>query len=263
VGGSVKSILYLIYLHQFLRSSKIITISILLFELLIQIPFEDNTGEFPKWSFTQSLNLEFESDYSTELMGKETNNASSEIGPDLFCFNFEPKEQPVQQNLSMEHTPAQSQDALKSECGIHGEHSANYSLNMKHAFMEAEESLKKVDSFSRWISKELAAVDDLHMQSSPGVSWGTDECGNVIDDTSLNPSLSQDQLFSIHDFSPKWAYAGSEIEVLIMCNKLHAKDMHIHIYRKLDISYITNSLFPSYPIKEQNHKIINGCLKII
>ncbi|CAJ2678098.1 unnamed protein product [Trifolium pratense] len=187
-----------------------------------QIPFEDNTGDFPKWSFTQSLNLEFESDYSTELLGKETNNASSEIGPDLFCFNFEPKEQSVQQNLSKEHTPAQSQDALKSECGVHGEHSANYSLNMKHAFMEAE-SLKKVDSFSRWISKELAAVDDLHMQSSPGISWGTDECGNVIDDTSLNLSLSQDQLFSIHDFSPKWAYAGSEIEVLIIGTFLKSK----------------------------------------
>ncbi|GAU34126.1 hypothetical protein TSUD_66050, partial [Trifolium subterraneum] len=188
----------------------------------LRIPFEDNTGEFPKWSFTQSLNLEFESDYSTELLGKETNNASSEIGPDLFCFNFEPKEQPLQQNLSKEHTPAQSQDTLKSDRGVNGEHSANYSLNMKHAFM-AEESLKKVDSFSRWISKELAAVDDLHMQSSPGISWGTDECGNVIDDTSLNLSLSQDQLFSIHDFSPKWAYAGSDIEVLIIGTFLKSK----------------------------------------
>ncbi|KAL5102496.1 hypothetical protein RYX36_006823 [Vicia faba] len=77
------------------------------------IPFEDNTGEFPKWSFTQSLTSEFESDYSAELLGKETNNASPEIGLDPFYFNYEPKEQPVQQNMSNEH--AQSQDALKSD----------------------------------------------------------------------------------------------------------------------------------------------------
>ncbi|KAL5064294.1 hypothetical protein RYX36_026031 [Vicia faba] len=77
------------------------------------IPFEDNTGEFPKLSFTQSLTSEFESDYSAELLGKETNKASPEIGLDPFYFNYEPKEQPVQQNMSNEH--AQSQDALKSD----------------------------------------------------------------------------------------------------------------------------------------------------
>ncbi|XP_027192076.1 calmodulin-binding transcription activator 2-like isoform X2 [Cicer arietinum] len=182
-----------------------------------QIPFEENTGEFPKWSFTQSSSLEFGSDYTTGLLGKENYNGSPETDPGLFSFNYEPEEQSVQQNLSMQHAHGQSQDALTTECDeIHGEQSINYALTMKRVFMDAEESLKKVDSFSRWISKELAAVDDLHMQSSPGVSWGTDECGNVIDETSLNLSLSQDQLFSINDFSPKWAYAESEIEVLII-----------------------------------------------
>ncbi|KEH31218.1 putative transcription factor CG1-CAMTA family [Medicago truncatula] len=153
-----------------------------------QNPFEENAGGFPKWSFTQSLSMEFESNYSAELLGlgKETGYASPEIDPDLFSFDFEPKEQSVHQNL---HT--------------------------EHASMNAKESLTKVDSFSKWI-KEFASVDDLHMQSSPDISWGTDECGNVIDDTSLDLSLSQDQLFSIHDFSPKWAYADSEIEVLII-----------------------------------------------
>ncbi|CAL5213636.1 unnamed protein product [Lathyrus oleraceus] len=186
-----------------------------------QIPFEDNTGEFPKWSFTQSLTSEFVSDYSAELLGKETNNASPEICSDPFYFNCEPKEQPVQQNMSNEH--AQSQDAPKSDFETHGEPSVNYSLNMKHAFKDAEESLIKVDSFSRWMSTAFASVDDLHMQSSPGIPWGTDECGNVIDDTSLNLSLSQDQLFSIHDFSPKWAYAESEIQVLIIGTFLKSK----------------------------------------
>ncbi|KAJ1402239.1 IQ motif, EF-hand binding site [Sesbania bispinosa] len=180
-----------------------------------QIPFEDNTGELPKWSFSQSLSMEFGSDYGTGLLGSEI-NASSEIGPDLFMFNCEPKDQSVQQNFSKQHTDAQSQHALKSEHEVPGEESINYGLTMRRALLDGEESLKKVDSFSRWITKELAAVDDLHMQSSPGISWNTDECGNVIDDTSLNLSLSQDQLFSINDFSPKWAYAESEIEVLII-----------------------------------------------
>ncbi|CAI8617908.1 unnamed protein product [Vicia faba] len=185
------------------------------------IPFEDNTGEFPKWSFTQSLTSEFESDYSAELLGKETNNASPEIGLDPFYFNYEPKEQPVQQNMSNEH--AQSQDALKSDFETHGEPNVNNALNMKRVFMDAEESLSKVDSFSRWMSTAFASVDDLHMQSSLGIPWGTDECGNMIDDTSLNLSLSQDQLFSIHDFSPKWAYAESEIQVFIIGTFLKSK----------------------------------------
>ncbi|RDX66487.1 Calmodulin-binding transcription activator 2, partial [Mucuna pruriens] len=172
-----------------------------------QIPFEDSTGELSKWG-TQSLGLEFDSGYDSSLLGDVTNNASPEIVPELFTFNGDPKEQ----------THAQSQPALKSnsEYEVPSEASINYTLTMRRGLLDGEESLKKVDSFSRWITKELAGVDDLHMQSSPGISWSTDECGEVIDDTSLNLSLSQDQLFSINDFSPKWAYAQSEIEVLIV-----------------------------------------------
>ncbi|KAL5073788.1 hypothetical protein RYX36_012772 [Vicia faba] len=86
-----------------------------------------------------------------------------------------------------------------------------------------KESLSKVDSFSRWMSTAFASVDDLHMQSSLGIPWGTDECGNMIDDTSLNLSLSQDQPFSIHDFSPRWAYAESEIQMFIIGTLLKSK----------------------------------------
>ncbi|CAI8607371.1 unnamed protein product [Vicia faba] len=77
------------------------------------------------------------------------------------------QEQPVQQNMSNEH--AQSQDALKSSFGTHGEPNVNNALNMKRVFMDAEESLSKVDSFSRWMSTAFASVDDLHMQSSLGI----------------------------------------------------------------------------------------------
>lgn len=190
------------------------TIFILLFDL-IQIPFEDNSGHFP--TITQSLSLEFGSEYSTGLLGNETHNASSEIAPNLFSFHDEPKEQPVQQNYAEQHADGQYQHALKSNSvnKVPGEESINYAFTVKRTLMDGDESLKKVDSFSRWVTKELGEVDDLNMQSSPGISWSTDECGHVIDDASLSPSLSQDQLFSINDFSPKWAYAESEAEVLI------------------------------------------------
>ncbi|KAK7302526.1 hypothetical protein RJT34_13418 [Clitoria ternatea] len=181
-----------------------------------QIPFEDNSGHMP--TFSQSLNLEFESDYDTGLLVKGTHNASSEIGQILYGFHGESKEQPLQQNYPEGLADGNSQHALKSNTAnkVAGEEIINYALPVKHTLLDRDESLKKVDSFSRWITKELGEVAELNMQSSPGISWSTDECGQVIDDTSLSPSLSQDQLFSINDFSPKWAYAESEIEVLII-----------------------------------------------
>lgn len=90
----------------------------------------------------------------------------------------------------------------------------------------AEEGLKKLDSFNRWMSKELGDVNESHMQSSSGAYWDSVEGESRVDESSispqvhldnytLGPSLSQDQLFSIIDFSPNWAYEGSEIKVLI------------------------------------------------
>jgi hypothetical protein len=37
-----------------------------------------------------------------------------------------------------------------------------------------------------------------------------------LDTDSLGPSLSQDQLFSIRDFSPDWAYSGVDTKVCIL-----------------------------------------------
>ncbi|XP_044484160.1 calmodulin-binding transcription activator 3-like [Mangifera indica] len=87
-----------------------------------------------------------------------------------------------------------------------------------------EECLQKIDSFNRWMSKELGDVRKLHMPSSSGVYWETIENENGIEDSNippcldaymLDPSISQDQLYSIIDFSPNWAYVGSEVKVLI------------------------------------------------
>lgn len=86
------------------------------------------------------------------------------------------------------------------------------------------EGLKKYDSFSRWMSNELGEVDDSHMKPSSGVYWNTVESESVVEDSSMSnrehldayimsPSLSQDQLFSIVDFTPNWAYTGMETKV--------------------------------------------------
>ncbi|KAM2668067.1 hypothetical protein EV2_019689 [Malus domestica] len=99
----------------------------------------------------------------------------------------------------------------------------------KHAFATKpllDEGLKKLDSFNRWMSKELGDVDETQTQSNSETYWDTVESENGVDESSvplqvrldsymLGPSLSQDQLFSIIDFSPNWAYENSEIKVLI------------------------------------------------
>lgn len=89
--------------------------------------------------------------------------------------------------------------------------------------LQAEDGLKKMDSFNRWMSKELADVSEIHIHSG-GAYWDSVEGETGIDSGispqelentfSLSPSLSQDQLFSIMDFSPNWGYANSEIKVL-------------------------------------------------
>ncbi|URE12284.1 IQ calmodulin-binding motif [Musa troglodytarum] len=97
------------------------------------------------------------------------------------------------------------------------------------------EGLKKYDSFTRWMSRELGEVDDSHMKSNSGVYWSAVGSDNVVEDSSISnhehldayimsPSLSKDQLFSIIDFSPNWAYTGLETKVLISGTFLKKKE---------------------------------------
>ena len=75
--------------------------------------------------------------------------------------------------------------------------------------------MKKVDSFSRWVSKELGEMEDLQMQSSSGgIAWTSVECENAAAGSSLSPSLSEDQRFTMIDFWPKWTQTDSEVEVI-------------------------------------------------
>ncbi|KAF7834300.1 calmodulin-binding transcription activator 3-like isoform X1 [Senna tora] len=105
----------------------------------------------------------------------------------------------------------------------------NTYLTLKKTLLDGsatEEGLKKLDSFNRWMSKELEDVDELHIQSTSGAYWDTVERENGVDSTTfsphvhlntypLDPSLSYCQLFSIIDFSPSWTYENSKVKVLI------------------------------------------------
>lgn len=99
----------------------------------------------------------------------------------------------------------------------------------------AEEGLKKLDSFNRWMSKELGDVDESHMHSSSGAYWDAVQGQSGVDVSTipsqgqldtflLGPSLSHDQLFNIIDFSPNWAHVGTEVKVLITGRFLKSRD---------------------------------------
>ncbi|KAK9690838.1 hypothetical protein RND81_09G157400 [Saponaria officinalis] len=84
------------------------------------------------------------------------------------------------------------------------------------------EGLQKVDSFSKWMTKELDGVDDLNLKSSSNLSWQNIETAADVDDPSIqlenysmSPSIGQDQLFDIHDFSPSCASTETRPLVVI------------------------------------------------
>ncbi|KAK7363419.1 hypothetical protein VNO77_05562 [Canavalia gladiata] len=97
--------------------------------------------------------------------------------------------------------------------------------------------LKKLDSFGRWMDKEIGGdCDNSLMASDSGNYWSTLDAHNEdkevsslrhtqLDMDSLGPSLSQEQLFSIHDFSPDWAYTGVRTKVLIVGTFLGSKKL--------------------------------------
>jgi len=85
--------------------------------------------------------------------------------------------------------------------------------------------MKKLDSFGRWMDKEIGGdCENSLMASDSGNYWSTLGADNEdkevsslrdiqLDMDSLGPSLSQEQLFTIHDFSPDWAYTGVRTKV--------------------------------------------------
>ncbi|WVZ58628.1 hypothetical protein U9M48_008880 [Paspalum notatum var. saurae] len=92
-----------------------------------------------------------------------------------------------------------------------------------------KDSFKKTDSFTRWMSTELLEVEDSQIQSSSGVYWSTEEADSIIEASSrepldqftVSPMLSQDQLYSIVGFAPNWTYVGSKTKILVTGNILN------------------------------------------
>ncbi|XVE66553.1 hypothetical protein DITRI_Ditri08aG0087900 [Diplodiscus trichospermus] len=189
-----------------------------------QIPLADNALELPNWPMDPSS--DFELPYDARFFEQKTLDFHLSNSLEEFTCHGALNEQPVHKNLQMQITNADSSSTIKTypENDMHKNGNINYALSLRKSLLDGEESLKKVDSFSRWVTRELGEVDDLQMQSSSGIAWSTVECGNVSDDASLSPSLSQDQLFSIVDFSPKWAYLDLETEVLIIGTFLKSQD---------------------------------------
>ncbi|KAL5217929.1 hypothetical protein ABZP36_018613 [Zizania latifolia] len=102
-------------------------------------------------------------------------------------------------------------------------------------FKTESAGLKKHDSFSRWMSKELGEVVDLDIKSSCDAFWSSAEIVDVavgpsaptneqLDAYVVSPSLSQDQLFSILDVSPSCSYIGSKTKVLVTGTFLASKE---------------------------------------
>ncbi|KAK4771860.1 hypothetical protein SAY86_013635 [Trapa natans] len=100
--------------------------------------------------------------------------------------------------------------------------------------LQAEDGLKKMDSFNRWMSNEFADISEIRMQSGGEAYWdnvegetgiGSGISPQELENTfGLGPSLSQDQLFSIMDFSPNWGYVNAEIKVLITGRFLRSQE---------------------------------------
>ncbi|MCL7026410.1 hypothetical protein MKW94_007935 [Papaver nudicaule] len=115
---------------------------------------------------------------------------------------------------------------LDDNMGI--DESVKYSLTDMHPLLGdgKTEELKKVDSFTRWMTKELGEVEVTNTISSSVTYYDTIQNESPVNDSSLSPqgqldpyllspSLSQHQLFSIIDYSPNWAYTDSDTKVLI------------------------------------------------
>ncbi|KAB1210245.1 Calmodulin-binding transcription activator 3 [Morella rubra] len=73
---------------------------------------------------------------------------------------------------------------------------SNYSFALKPPLLDGslrEESLKKVDSFNRWMSKELGDVNESHMQSSSGTYWDSVESESRVEVSEKDYSLEKAQ----------------------------------------------------------------------
>ncbi|XP_042481832.1 calmodulin-binding transcription activator 1-like isoform X2 [Macadamia integrifolia] len=197
-----------------------------------QVASEDDSGDMSKWPMDKKFPTDLPYELSARFQEQKTHYMNFPNPLETFCTH------PDLQNGHPMHNDLQNRHSMLSGAELGSYLKSNTQNNLaieensctaKRSSLEcahSEEGLKKLDSFTRWMNKELGEVDGSRMQSSSGVYWSTVESGNVDDDSSmspqvqldsyfLSPSLSQEQLFSIIDFSPSWAFTGSETKVLI------------------------------------------------
>ncbi|PIA52157.1 hypothetical protein AQUCO_01000201v1 [Aquilegia coerulea] len=188
-----------------------------------QIASEDSSSNIYKWSLEQKLLADPDHDPSQP-------------------FRMHPEQQkghPLQNDQQTRLPNAEFESLLNSnfESVLNGDDIYNDFSTAKQPALDSirtDEVLKKVDSFTRWMSNELGEVSNSQMQPISAVDWDTVGSERVSDDASissqylepysLSPSLSKEQLFSITDFSPNWAYEGSEAKVLITGKFLKSRE---------------------------------------
>ncbi|TYJ96237.1 calmodulin-binding transcription activator 3-like isoform X3 [Cucumis melo var. makuwa] len=128
--------------------------------------------------------------------------------------------------------------------------------------LEGLGELRKLDSFGRWMDKEIGRdCNDSLMTLDSRSYWCGLDAGNdekedsslshhmQLDVNSLEPSLSQEQLFSIFDFSPDWTYSGNVTKVLVVgsflgSNKLPVETQWGCMFGEVEVSaeVLTNNV---------------------
>ncbi|XP_043719498.1 calmodulin-binding transcription activator 1-like isoform X2 [Telopea speciosissima] len=194
-----------------------------------QVASEDNSADMSKWPMDQKFPTDLAYGLSARFQEQKTHYMNFSNPLEAFSTHSDMQNgYPMQNDLQIQLSGAELGSHLKSstENDLAIEENSGTAKRSSLECAHTEEGLKKLDSFTRWMSKELGEVNGSHLQSSSGVYWSTVESENVVDDSImspqvhldtyfLSPSLSQDQLFSIIDFSPSWAFTGSETKVLI------------------------------------------------
>ncbi|BAT77003.1 hypothetical protein VIGAN_01508200 [Vigna angularis var. angularis] len=179
-----------------------------------------------------------EADFTVHLLNKAKIDAVNKMQDGVIFRDSHMYIQQVEENL-LTVGQVQNEDGLDTFCAQLYDHNDHPIVATTKALVEQKlkdgESkqaetgeIKKLDSFGRWMDKEIGGdCENSLMASDSSNYWSTLGAHNEdkevsslqhiqLDMDSLGPSLSQEQLFSIHDFSPEWAYTGVRTKVLIV-----------------------------------------------
>ncbi|KAK9134272.1 hypothetical protein Syun_013602 [Stephania yunnanensis] len=192
-----------------------------------QVASDSNLSHLSKWQVDQKLHSDLACELSANIEEQKTHRTDLHYISDPSWGHLDlDNGQLVQDDLQIK---------LSDGGGLHLKSGSEENLggNVNYSFAEKQtlvdetkaEGLKKLDSFNRWMSRELGEVAESHVLSRSVDYWdafdGETAVNSSISPQShldaylLSPSLSQEQLFSIIDFSPTWAYMNSETKILI------------------------------------------------